>query len=129
MHFSGCGIAAYAALFVYLLSFCQRAVEDVLRRMTGPSLETGTVFDAVLSVNYCAIGVCMSVRAVQEKCDEKRQGRVLATTVADGTAVVGCSAGPPSAIAQDRLSQEARERAHPQLFSVLSKKPRVIFPR
>ena len=27
----------------------------VLRRMMGPSLETGTVFDAVLSVNYCAI--------------------------------------------------------------------------
>jgi len=26
-----------------------------LRWMTGPSLETGTVFDAVLSVNYCAI--------------------------------------------------------------------------
>jgi len=29
----------------------------VLRRMIGPSLETGTVFDAVLSVNYCAIAI------------------------------------------------------------------------
>jgi hypothetical protein len=55
VHFSGCRVAAYAALFAYLSSFCQRAAEDVLRFMTGPSLETGTVFDAVLSVNYCAI--------------------------------------------------------------------------
>jgi len=37
----------------------------------GPSLETGTVFDALLSVNYCAILDWVSVRAVQEKCDEK----------------------------------------------------------
>jgi hypothetical protein len=45
----------------------------VLRRMMGPSLETGTVLDAVLSVNYCANCDWVSVRAVQEKCDEKRQ--------------------------------------------------------
>jgi hypothetical protein len=64
-------VAASAALFVYLSSFCQRAAEDVLQWMTGPSLETGTVFDAVLSVNYCANCDCVSVRAVQEKCDEK----------------------------------------------------------
>ena len=44
----------------------------VLRRILGPSLETGAVFDAVLSVNYCAIAIGVSVRAVQEKCDEKR---------------------------------------------------------
>jgi hypothetical protein len=49
--------AASAALFVYLSSFCQRAAEDVLQRIMGPSMETGTVFDAVLSVNYCAIGI------------------------------------------------------------------------
>jgi hypothetical protein len=53
----GVGVGASAALFVYLSSFCQRAAEDVLRRMMGPSLETGAVFDAVLSVNYCAIVV------------------------------------------------------------------------
>src|SRR6266403_84051 len=46
----------------------------VLRRMTGPSLETGTVFDAVLSVNYCANCDSVSVRAVREKCDEKDLG-------------------------------------------------------
>src|SRR6266403_6399721 len=49
----------------------------VLRRILGPSLETGTVFDAVLSVNYCAKCDCVSVMAVQEKCDEKRQGARL----------------------------------------------------
>jgi hypothetical protein len=40
----------------------------------GPSLETGTVLDVVLSVNYYRIADCVSVSAVQEKCDEKRQG-------------------------------------------------------
>ncbi len=43
----------------------------VLRRMLGPSLETGTILDAVLSVNYCANCDWVSVRAVQEKCDER----------------------------------------------------------
>ena len=71
VHFSGCGVAAFSALFVYLSSFCQRASEDGLRRILGPSLETGAIFDAVLSVNYCAIAIRVSVRAVQEKCDEK----------------------------------------------------------
>ena len=69
--FSGCGVAAFSALLVYLSSFCQRAAEDVLRRIMGPSLETGTVFDAALSGNYCAICDSVSVTAVQEKCDEK----------------------------------------------------------
>src|SRR6266446_5110731 len=50
----------------------------VLRRMMGPSLETGTVFDAVLSVNYCANCDSVSVRAVQEKCDEKGLGAASA---------------------------------------------------
>jgi len=40
----------------------------------GPSLETGAVFDAALSGNYCAIAIRMSVMAVQEKCDEKGLG-------------------------------------------------------
>src|SRR6266404_4077357 len=46
----------------------------VLRRRMGPSLETGAVFDAVLSVNYCANCDSVSVRAVREKCDEKGLG-------------------------------------------------------
>ena len=37
----------------------------------GSSLETGSVFDAVLSVNYCAILDWVSVIDVREKCDEK----------------------------------------------------------
>ena len=63
-------VDASAALFVYLSSFYQRAAEDVLRRILGPSLETGAVFDAALSGNYCRIADCVSVSAVQEKCDE-----------------------------------------------------------
>ena len=47
----------------------------VLRRILGPSLETGAIFDAVLSVNYCAIGDCVSVMRVQEMCDEKGRPR------------------------------------------------------
>jgi hypothetical protein len=43
----------------------------VFWRILGPSLETDAIFDAALSVNYCAIAIRVSVRAVQEKCDEK----------------------------------------------------------
>ena len=64
-------VAASAALFVYLSSFCQRAAEDVLRWMTGPSLETGTVFDAVLFGELLRDSDWVSVLGVQEKCDEK----------------------------------------------------------
>jgi hypothetical protein len=46
----------------------------VLRRILGPSLETVAVLDALLSVNYCADCDSVSVRAVQEKCDEKDGG-------------------------------------------------------
>jgi len=74
VHLARYGIATFGALFVYLSSFCQRAAGGVLRRILGPSLETGAVFDAVLSVNYCAIAIRVSVRAVQEKCDEKGRG-------------------------------------------------------
>ena len=51
------GIATFSALFVYLSSFCQRAARDGLRRILGPSLETGAVFDAALSGNYCSIAI------------------------------------------------------------------------
>ena len=53
----------------------------VLRRMMGPSLETGAVLDAVLSVNYCAIAIGVSVMAVREKCDEKEQGEEIGLRV------------------------------------------------
>jgi len=43
----------------------------VSRRILGPSLETGSILDAVLSVNYGAILDWVSVIAVREKCDEK----------------------------------------------------------
>jgi len=55
----------------------------ILRRILGPSLETGAVLDAVLSVNYCANWDWVSVRAVLEKCDE-RKGRVRASRAAQG---------------------------------------------
>ena len=71
VHLARCGIATFSALFVYLSSYCQRAAGDVLRRIFGPSLETGAVFDTVLSVNYCAIAIRVSVMRVQEMCDEK----------------------------------------------------------
>ncbi len=70
VHFSGCGVAACTP---YYLLF-KEPPKMVLRRMMGPSLEAGTVFDAVLSVNYCANCDSVSVIAVQEKCDEKRLG-------------------------------------------------------
>src|SRR6266436_5965852 len=61
--------------FVLLICmFVKEPPKVVLRRMMGPSLETGTVFDAVLSVNYCANCDSVSVRAVREKCDEKGLG-------------------------------------------------------
>ena len=46
----------------------------VLRRMMGPSLETGAVLDAALSGNCFTMAIGVSVMAVQEKCDEKEQG-------------------------------------------------------
>ena len=65
VHLARCGIATFSALFVYLSSFCQRAAGDGLRRIMGPPLETGSVFDAVLSVNYCAIGIVCLWRVSQ----------------------------------------------------------------
>src|SRR5260370_17012250 len=66
----GCGVAACTAY----RPLVKEPPKMVLRRMMGPSLETGAVFDAVLSVNYCANCDSVSVRAVQEKCDEKGLG-------------------------------------------------------
>ena len=83
VHFTGCGVATFSALFAYLSSFCQRAAGDVLRRILRPSLETGAVFDAVLSVNHCTIAIRVSVRAVQEKCDESSTSRFAASCYVD----------------------------------------------
>ena len=53
VHFSGCGLATSTACFHVV----KEPPKMVLRRMIGPSLETGAVLDAVLSVNYCAIAI------------------------------------------------------------------------
>jgi hypothetical protein len=42
-----------------------------LRRIMGPSLETGTVFDALLFGELLRGWDCVSVMRVQEMCDEK----------------------------------------------------------
>src|SRR2546421_12381116 len=100
-----------------------------LRRMTGPSLETGAVFDAVLSVNYCANCDSVSVRAVQEKCDEKGLG------AASGPRNVRCRqfGRDPSAIplgfargfGRAGFFEKRREWAHPPvIFGSVRTKPR-----
>jgi hypothetical protein len=65
-------------LVVYLLSAYRLLVKEppkmVLRRMMGPSLETGAVLDAALSGNYCANRDCVSAIAVTLVCDEKGAG-------------------------------------------------------
>src|SRR5260221_7292000 len=65
----GCGVAActaYRPLF-------KEPPKTVLRRMMGPSLETGAVFDAVLSVNYCAIAIAC-LRWPSHLCVMKKAG-------------------------------------------------------
>jgi hypothetical protein len=46
----------------------------VLRRMIGPSLETGAVLEAALSGNCFTMAIGVSVMAVLEKRDEKAGG-------------------------------------------------------
>src|SRR5258708_709852 len=98
----------------------------VLRRMMGPSLKTGAVFDAVLSVNYCANCDSVSVRAVREKCDEKglrdnwRYHSVRCRQFRRAPLRLSPSASLGASAKHGRLSRKARERAHPPLFSVLS---------
>jgi hypothetical protein len=67
----------------------------VLRRIMGPSLETGAVFDAALSRELLQDCDPVSVLTVQEKCDEKGLG------AASGHRNLRCrqfGKGPPSAI-------------------------------
>src|SRR5438270_10606326 len=96
----------------------------VLRRMMGPSLEAVAVFDAVLSVNYCANCDSVSVRAVREKCDERGRG------AASGIAMLGAAVrqGPlrlsprlRSGLRQGRLFRKARQGAHPRFILITVK--------
>src|SRR6266446_10501099 len=109
VHFSGCGVAALYCLSSTYRLLVKEPPKMVLRRMMGPSLETGTVFDAVLSVNYCANCDSVSVRAVREKCDEKVARHLVSDSV---TYYVSSSAG--------RFSKNAREVAHPSCFAQCS---------
>ena len=68
--FGGAG----SPLLLHVCMLSKKPPKMVLRRILGPSLKTGAVFDAALSVNYCANCDFVSVRAVQEKCDEKGRG-------------------------------------------------------
>jgi hypothetical protein len=74
VHFWGCGVAASAALFVYLSSFCQRAAEDVFAADDGSvpgdgrSSRCSTVGELLRDSDW------VSVIAVREKCDEKCPG-------------------------------------------------------
>jgi hypothetical protein len=56
-------------LLVFMLS--KKPPKMVLRRMMSPSPETGAVFDAALSGELLRDCDLVSVRAVQENCDEK----------------------------------------------------------
>jgi hypothetical protein len=106
----------------------------VLQRMMSPSLEAGAVFDAVLSVNYCANCDSVSVIAVQEKCDEKglgaASGRRNARCRQFGRAPFGY---PPrlrsgASAKQGRLSRKAREGAHPIPSSCRQTTPELYRP-
>jgi hypothetical protein len=57
VHFSGCGVAAFNCLLSTYRLLVKEPPKMVLRRMMGPSLETGAVLDAVLSVNSCTIAI------------------------------------------------------------------------
>ena len=70
VHLARCGVTAFTAC----LHVVKEAAENGFAADLGPSVKTDTVFDAVLSVNYCANCDFVSVRAVREKCDEKNKG-------------------------------------------------------
>src|SRR6266481_7048516 len=128
VHFSGCGVAALYCLSSTYRLLVKEPPKMVLRRMMGPSLETGAVFDAVLSVNYCANCDSVSVRAVQEKCDERGRiclwhRNVRCRQFGRAPLRLSPSASLGASAKLGRLSRKAQEGAHPQLFSVLSKNP------
>ena len=65
------GTGSPLLLLVFRLS--KKPPKMVLRRLVGPSLETGTLFDAALWKNFETHYGWESVMGVQEKCDEKRE--------------------------------------------------------
>jgi hypothetical protein len=71
VHFTGCGVAASAALFVYLSSRFQRAAEN------GFAADDGSVSGDGRSSRCCTVGEllrdrdCVSAMAVTLVCDEK----------------------------------------------------------
>jgi hypothetical protein len=85
--------------------------------MMGPSLETGAVFDAVLSVNYCANCDSVSVRACKKNVMKKVWELPLGTAMLG----VGSSAGP-------LLEKREKGRTRGYFLSTL-KDTRVIVPR
>jgi hypothetical protein len=70
VHFLGCGVAAFGALFVYLSSYCQRAAG------VGFAADVGSVSGDGHRFRCCIVGELLrdcdsvSVMAVREKCDE-----------------------------------------------------------
>ena len=71
MHFTGPGVVASAALFVYLASLCQRAAENDF------AADDGSVSGDGRSFRCCTVGellrdcVCVYAMAVTLVCDEK----------------------------------------------------------
>jgi hypothetical protein len=47
----------FCCIICVLVVLLSKSRRNDLRRIMGLSLETGTVFDAALSVNYCAIWI------------------------------------------------------------------------
>jgi len=119
VHFSGCGLTAFTAY----LHVVKEAAENVF------AADFGSVSGDGRNFRCCTVGELLrdcdlvSVRAVREKCDEKEQGREMATRVGGWDQGVGGSSGAPSRKAR------AREGAHPQLFhSMLKDKPPFRWP-
>jgi hypothetical protein len=74
VHFSGCGVAAFSALFVYLVVLLSKS------RRRCFAADFGSVSGDGRSFRCCTVGELLrdcdlvSVRAVREKCDEKSGG-------------------------------------------------------
>jgi hypothetical protein len=103
-----CGIATFRCLSSTLRQLFKERRRWFLRRMLGPSLETGTVFDIALSGNSHTIANRVSVMAAQEKCDDK------GLKAAFGHRSLRCRQLCRA------LSRKAREEAHPRLRLCIS---------
>src|SRR5258708_31801262 len=111
------GVHWWPLLLLYLCTrrpFVKEPPRMFLRWMTGPPLETGTRFRCCTVGELWRDSDSVSVMAVREKCDEKG---LRADTAVSG---VGSWERAPS--------RKAREGAHPQFFSVLSKNKPALYP-